>query len=314
MHPSAVVQITAETVIDIAKTTIRAVKCPILLQGDSSSSQREACTVVASCWHVLNKHIYDHCQHATVDRKSRKSGKSQQSHFRCCFAGCTSSKQSNREKLQEHIDFAHMPDFPLPCPFKNCRNAPFYTSARLSEHVQKSHPDKIGVVSLDELLPSWNLSRPQLRDPPPLPSSIPLGSILVGEIPLSPTMSKLLKSSEPPPMSQWSQGSQQSPSKKRRQIAPRPPPPSAQIIDVDHDEENSISKYNFADLPVLEPSDFLKYMSIWSSPPQFAMDVARPIPPVDPSIANTEPPQTILQAIMERTVVLRPDEDDEPAS
>ncbi|KAK7061850.1 hypothetical protein R3P38DRAFT_678332 [Favolaschia claudopus] len=175
------VEITPQSVVDLAKSALVPVKCDATTTARSSTASGKAACIEEFCsWRSLCRHL----------RKKHTSG-SRRKGFTCQLLRCNARQHAKQESLEEHLEHSHMKAVPLPCPFANClppmpdfgvrpEKCTFMKEKDLVSHLQQNHSELVGRI-LDRhselLLPSWEPHRPLSPPvPPELPKDIPWAS------------------------------------------------------------------------------------------------------------------------------------------
>ncbi|KAJ6539584.1 hypothetical protein B0H19DRAFT_1179691 [Mycena capillaripes] len=197
MGRSPTVVISAQTVVELAKSAVVPIRCDVVpfvphKPGTINVSVGNPCGQELGSWklflkHQLKKHI------------SKRKGV-----YTCGLNKCSAKIHGSMDSLRAHVESSHMKNVPLPCPFANCkphipdfgRPTPYNMFLRekdLLGHLSSSHPHLIGReldLRSEQLLPGWEPCSP-IR-PLPVPPDLPSGKI--------PTATFRLESVPPPRM------------------------------------------------------------------------------------------------------------------
>jgi len=276
MHTS-VVMLRPGNILDIAKGVVR----PSGWNCEWNISSPKPCKIMLSSWDSYMKHLLEH---------SRQQSK--RNTFICCLPRCNIPAGltiNSYNDLVVHIQQSHLNRVHLYCPVKDCASRRVSRPALLEGHFMDSHPDLVNqdiTLPSDILLPLWRPYFPPSRDPPPLPTAVAPGSILVSNVEGTGTGQPRAKTPHPP-----DKGNERitlgSP-KKRPKLTPG-------------GDENPLREYPmliFEDLPKqLNPQgDYINTADIdcviRGKGPH--IDVARPQPQLDP--VHKTPKLSILYA------------------
>ncbi|KAK7054259.1 hypothetical protein R3P38DRAFT_1490444 [Favolaschia claudopus] len=174
------VEITPQSVVDLAKSALVPVKCDATTTARSSTASGKAACIEEFCsWRSLCRHL----------RKKHTSG-SRRKGFTCQLLRCNARQHANQESLEGHLEHSHMKAVPLPCPFANClppmpdygvrpQKCTFMKEKDLVSHLQQNHPELVGRIlepDSELLLPRSEPRRPVPPIPPELPKVIPWAS------------------------------------------------------------------------------------------------------------------------------------------
>lgn len=219
------------------------------------STLGKTCPVLLGSWELVRKHHLRHC----------KMQKKQHGGFHCSLPRCNARTHPTLAALCNHIEQAHMPRTPFPCPVNGCQSLSFTDrSDLLPAHFLAEHSDLNGMMlhlPSDTLRPSWQPFSPSIPSPHELPRDMHPGSVL-----LMPTSSSVVrKKFQPCTSTPWPL----SPRKLQRQI---PQKDRVQVKDEDElqiPEFGTLPKYNVS---CHQPQDLM----IWHRPEVLDMDVSRP--------------------------------------
>ncbi|KAF7352583.1 hypothetical protein MVEN_01223800 [Mycena venus] len=272
--PTKVV-ITADTVVDLAKSALVPIRCDALMPskpGATGASTTTSCAQELNSWRLLLRHQY---------KKHSSKRKGAAFPYTCGLSRCSAHLHQSLDALKNHVEMSHMKNVSLPCPFTNCKphvydfgrpmqHNMFSKEKDLIAHLEQDHSELIGReldLCSDLLLPSWE-PRPPVRllaPPPDLPfGKIPMAKLrLEGITPrrmrpgLFPRVDADGASSSsnrlaPPPLTRTPTPSLTLiPATPKTPSSRRPLLPTSSVISIASTERESEPQYDCVDLPVV---------------------------------------------------------------
>lgn len=172
MHTS-VVTLRPGNIVEIAKDVLRPSgwNC----EWNVSSPQKPSpCKITLSSWDGYLKHLLQHSQH-----------QSRGTTFSCRLPRCNIPAGlpiNSYDELVTHFQHSHLNRVHLYCPVKDCASPSVSRPSLLEGHFLDCHPELVNqsiTLPSNILLPSWRPYFPLSGDPPPLPTEVVPGSILV---------------------------------------------------------------------------------------------------------------------------------------